>query len=66
MTPHPALSPGERVSMGGSPEGSMIAGFVALFGGSNGTLMLDAFVEPTSAVFKQILRRLGLEPIKMW
>jgi len=52
--------------MGGSPEGSMIAGFVALFGGSNGTLMLDAFVEPTSAVFKQILRRLGLEPIKMW
>ena len=50
LTPHPSLSPEERVSVSGSPEGSVIAGFVAAANRSSGTLMLDAFAKPTAAI----------------
>jgi len=41
LTPHPSLSPEERVSASGSPEGSMIVDFVAEANRSSGTLMFD-------------------------
>jgi len=52
-TPHPALSPEERVSVSDSFEDSMIASFGPATGGSIGTLMRDAFAESTAAIVQR-------------
>ncbi|HKX61245.1 MAG TPA: hypothetical protein VJS65_05365, partial [Verrucomicrobiae bacterium] len=59
MPPHPALSPEapeERVSVTGSFEVSMIAGFVPAADGSSGTLVLDVFAGRNLAIVQRPTR----------
>ena len=56
LTPHPALSPEERVSVSDSPEGSVIAGFVPAANRSSGTLVFDTFAELTAAIVQRPTR----------